>query len=186
MTVADIKKDTESRMQKSLESLHHHLGSIRTGRANPAIVEDVKVEHYGTVMPLNQVASVSAPESRLLVIQPWDKGAMKAIEKAILASDLGLNPNNDGQVIRLAIPALNEERRKQLVKQVHGHVEEAKVACRNIRRDAMQHLKTLMNDKAISEDDERRASDNLETVTKKFIDEADEIGKVKEAELLEV
>lgn len=186
MTVASVLKETEERMSKSMDALHHHLGSIRTGRANPAMVEDIQVEAYGSVMPLNQLASISAPEARMLVIQPWDKGGMKAIEKAIMASDLGITPNNDGVVIRLAIPMLNEERRKQMVKQVHNHVEEAKISVRNIRRDAMQSFKALVSDKEISEDDEKRAHDQLETLTKKYVEMSDSIGKEKEAEVLEV
>lgn len=186
MTVAEVTKDTETRMGKAIDALHHHLNSVRTGRAVPALVEDLKVDYYGTTMPLNQLASISAPESRLLVIQPWDKGSMQPIEKAIMTSELGMTPNNDGQVIRLNIPPLNEERRKQMVKIVHGHVEDAKVAIRNIRRDAMSSLKTLMNKKEISEDDERRAHESLEALTKKFVEETDSIGKAKEHEVLEV
>lgn len=186
MTIADITKDTQSRMGKTMDSLHHNLASVRTGRAAPSLVEDIKVDYYGTTMPLNQLASISAPESRLLVIQPWDKGSMGPIEKAIQMSDLGLTPNNDGQVIRIAIPALTEERRKQMVKVVNGHVEDAKVSVRNIRRDAMSSLKTLLNDKEIGEDDERRAQGEFENITKKYIDQSDEIGKAKEQEVLEV
>lgn len=186
MTVATVLKDTEGRMSKSMDALHHHLGSIRTGRANPAMVEDIHVEAYGTSMPLNQVASISVPEARMLVIQPWDKSSIKPIEKAIMASDLGITPNNDGSVIRLSVPMLTEERRKQMVKQVHGHVEEAKISVRNIRRDAVQALKTLSADKEISEDEEKRGHDQLETLTKKYVDMSDSIGKDKEAEVLEV
>lgn len=186
MTVANVLKDSETRMSKSMDSLHHNLGAIRTGRANPAMVEDLQVEAYGSMMPLNQVASISAPEARMIVIQPWDKGSMKAIEKAIMTSDLGITPNNDGTVIRLAIPMLNEQRRKELVKQVHTQVEESKISVRNIRRDSMQQLKTLTNDKEISEDEEKRAHDQLETLTKKYVDMSDSIGKDKEAEVLEV
>lgn len=186
MTVASVLKDTEQRMSKSMDALHHNLGSIRTGRANPAMVNDIQVEAYGSVMPLNQVASISVPEARMLVIQPWDKGSIKAIEKAIMASDLGITPNNDGIVIRLAVPTLTEERRKQMVKQVHGMVEEAKIAVRNIRRDAIQSVKTLTTDKEIGEDEEKRAHDQLDTVTKKYTDMSDQIGKEKEAEVLEV
>lgn len=186
MTVATVLKDTEGRMSKSMDALHHHLGSIRTGRANPAMVEDIQVEAYGTSMPLNQVASISVPEARMLVIQPWDKGSIKHIEKAIMASDLGITPNNDGSVIRLSVPMLTEERRKQMVKQVHGHVEEAKISVRNIRRDSVQALKTLAADKDISEDEEKRGHDQLETLTKKYVDMSDSIGKDKEAEVLEV
>lgn len=186
MTVAEVTKDTETRMGKAIDALHHHLNSVRTGRAAPALVEDIRVDYYGTTMPLNQLASISAPESRLLVIQPWDKGSMGPIEKAIMTSELGLTPNNDGQVIRLNIPTLTEERRKQMVKIVHSHVEDAKVAIRNIRRDAMSSIKTLMNNKEISEDDERRAHEQLENLTKKFVEEADNVGKIKEHEVLEV
>lgn len=186
MSVASILKDTETRMGKSMDSLHHNLGSIRTGRANSAMVDDIQVEAYGSMMPLNQVASVSVPESRMIMIQPWDKGSLKAIEKAIMSSELGITPNNDGAVIRLAIPMLTEERRKQMVKQVNSFVEDAKVSVRNIRRDAMQSIKTLSSDKEISEDEEKRANDQLETLTKKYVDRSDEIGKGKEAEVLEV
>lgn len=186
MTVANVLKDSETRMSKSMDSLHHNLGAIRTGRANPAMVEDIQVEAYGSAMPLNQVASISAPEARMILIQPWDKGSMKAIEKAILTSDLGITPNNDGTVIRLAIPMLNEQRRKELVKQVHTQVEDSKIAVRHIRRDAMQQIKALVNDKEISEDEEKRAHDQLETLTKKYVDKTDSIGKDKEAEVLEV
>lgn len=186
MTVADIMKDAETRMGKSMDALHHSLNSVRTGRASPALIEDIRVDYYGTTMPLNQLANISAPESRLLVIQPWDKGSMQPIEKAIQMSDLGLTPNNDGQLIRIAIPALTEERRKQMVRVVAGHVEDAKVAVRHIRRDAMQSIKTLLNDKQIGEDDERRAQTELEALTKKYIDRTDDIGKAKEQEVLEV
>lgn len=186
MSVASVLKDTETRMGKSMDSLHHNLGSIRTGRANTAMVDDIQVEAYGSMMPLNQVASVSVPESRMIMIQPWDKGSLKAIEKAIMTSELGITPNNDGTVIRLAIPMLTEERRKQMVKQVSSFVEDAKVSVRNIRRDAMQSIKTLTSDKEISEDEEKRAHDQLETLTKKYVDRSDEIGKNKEAEVLEV
>lgn len=186
MTISANHHDAETRMKKAMDALKHNLGSVRTGRAAPALVEDIIVEHYGTEMPLNQVASVSAPESRLLVIQPWDRSAMGAIEKAIRNSDLGLNPNNDGSVIRLSIPPLTEERRKQMVKHVHAFLEESRVSVRNIRRDAMATIKTMTTDKEISEDDEKRAQDKIEDLTKKYIDEAEAIGKAKEAELLEV
>lgn len=186
MTVAEVTRDTETRMGKAIDSLHHHLNSVRTGRAVPALVEDIRVDYYGTNMPLNQLASISAPESRLLVIQPWDKGSMGPIEKAIRNSELGLMPNNDGQVIRLNIPPLTEERRKQMVKMVHGYVEDAKVSVRNIRRDAMASIKSLMTSKEISEDDERRAQEQIEQITKKFVEETESVGKVKEHEVLEV
>nr|MBA3413600.1 ribosome recycling factor [Chloroflexia bacterium] len=135
--IADVLGDAESRMGKAIEALRRDLGSIRTGRANPSLVDRVTVDYYGTPTPINQMAGISVPEARLLVIQPWDRGTIPAIEKAIQKSELGLNPNNDGQVIRIAIPALTEERRKQLVRGVHQHVEEGKGALRNIRRDAI-------------------------------------------------
>jgi ribosome recycling factor len=173
-------------MSKAMDALHHNLNAVRTGRAAPSLIERIHVDYYGTTMPLNQLANISAPESRLLVVQPWDKGSMQPIEKAIQMSDLGLTPNNDGQVIRINIPTLTEERRKQMVKVVHSAVEESKVAVRNIRRDALQSAKTLMTKKEISEDDERRAQQELETLTKKYVDEAEKIGKAKEQEVLEV
>lgn len=184
--IADILKDTESRMRKAMDALHNNLDSIRTGRASPSLVERIHVDYYGTQTPLNQLAGISVPEPRMIVIQPWDRGAMAPIEKAIMQSDLGLNPNNDGQVIRINIPMLTEERRKQLVKQVHGTVEESKVAVRNIRRDALHQGKELTASKSISEDEERRAGQDIETLAKKFVDEAEKIGKTKEQEVLEV
>ncbi len=184
--IADILKDTETRMRKAMEALHHNLESVRTGRASPALVERIHVDYYGTSTPLNQLAGISVPESRLIVIQPWDRGSIGPIEKAIMQSDLGLNPNNDGQVIRINIPMLTEDRRKQMVKIVHGTTEDSKVAVRNIRRDALSQAKELASKKEISEDDERRASQEVETVTRKYVDEADRIGKAKEQEVLEV
>ncbi|HVL25467.1 MAG TPA: ribosome recycling factor [Thermomicrobiales bacterium] len=186
MTIADVIRDADTRMSKAMDALHHNLNAVRTGRAAPSLIERIHVDYYGTTMPLNQLANISAPESRLLVVQPWDKGSMQPIEKAIQMSDLGLTPNNDGQVIRINIPTLTEERRKQMVKVVHSSVEESKVAVRNIRRDALQSAKTLMTKKEISEDDERRAQQELETLTKKYVDEAEKIGKAKEQEVLEV
>ena len=184
--IQDVLADAESRMAKAMDALRRDLDTIRTGRASPTLVERVQVDYYGSSTPLNQLAGISVPESRLLVIQPWDKGTIGAIEKAIQKSELGLNPSNDGQVIRIAIPALTEERRKQMVKLVHNHVEEGKVAVRNVRRDAMGSVRELMNEKLISEDDERRAEQQVEEVTKRFVEEADRIGKTKERDVLEV
>jgi ribosome recycling factor len=184
--IQDVLADAESRMGKAMDALRRDLGTIRTGRASPSLVERLTVEYYGTPTPLNQLAGISVPEPRLLVIQPWDRGTIGAIEKAIQRSELGLNPSNDGQVIRIAIPPLTEERRKQLVKLVHNHVEEGKVAVRNIRRDAMSHVRDLMNERMISEDDERRAEHQVDDLSKRFTDEADKIGKAKEHEVLEV
>ncbi len=184
--IQDVLADAEDRMGKAMEALRRDLSTIRTGRASPSLVERLTVEYYGTPTPLNQLAGISVPEPRLLVIQPWDRGTMGAIEKAIQKSELGLNPSNDGQVIRISIPALTEERRKQLVKLVHSHVADGKVAVRNIRRDAMGHVRELWNERMISEDDERRAQHQVDDLTKRFTDEADKIGKAKEREVLEV
>lgn len=184
--IRDTMADAEARMSKAMEALRHHLNTIRTGRASPALLERISVEYYGSPTPLNQVASVSAPEARTLMIQPWERNLLGPIEKAILKSDLGLTPNNDGSSIRLNIPPLTEERRKQLVKQVHQQVEEAKVAVRNIRRDANNALHKLTSDKQISEDEERRAAHQLDELAKRFTDEAERIGKVKEHEVMEV
>ncbi|MGN6030319.1 MAG: ribosome recycling factor [Thermomicrobiales bacterium] len=184
--IADVLKDGEERMNKALEALNKNLGTIRTGRANPALLDRVTVEYYGTPTPLNQLSNISTPEARLIVIQPYDRNTIGPIEKAIRQSDLGLNPNNDGQLIRLAIPPLTEERRKQMVKTVHSTVEEGKVAIRNVRRDALQQARDLLAKKEISEDDERRAVNDLDALTKKHVEEADKLGKAKELEVLEV
>ncbi|MBA3450000.1 MAG: ribosome recycling factor [Chloroflexia bacterium] len=183
--IKDVMDDAEIRMGKAIDALQRDLGSIRTGRASPSLVERLTVDYYGSATPLNQLAGISVPEPRLLVIQPWDRGSMPAIEKAILKSEFGLNPTNDGQVIRIAIPALTEERRKQMVKLVHGHVEEGKVALRNIRRDAMASVKDLMSEKLIGEDDERRAEQQVDELTKRFVHEAEQVGRSKEHEVLE-
>ncbi|MCO5176404.1 MAG: ribosome recycling factor [Thermomicrobiales bacterium] len=184
--IPEIKADAEHRMVGAIDALHRELSGIRTGRAAPALVERLMVDYYGTPTPLNQIAGVSAPEARMLVIQPWDRGAMGDIERAIQKSDLGLTPNNDGAVIRLNIPSLTEERRKSLVKVVRGKVEESKIAIRNVRRDAVDSLKSLLKDKEIGEDDERRAATDIDQLTKRFTDDADQIGQAKEAEVLEV
>lgn len=173
-------------MKKAMDALRRDLSTIRTGRAAPALLDRVHVDYYGTDTPLNQVAGISAPEARMLLIQPWDRGTIPAIEKAILKSDLGLTPNNDGQVIRLNIPQLTEERRKQLVKTVHSMVEEGKVAVRNIRRDTVHSVHRLLQDKEISEDEERRANTQIDELAKHYTDEASAIGKEKEHEVMEV
>jgi ribosome recycling factor len=184
--IDDIKRDAEQRMKASIDALVRDLASIRTGRASPALVDRLTVDYYGTQTPLNQIAGVTAPEARLLVIQPWDKGALSAIERAIQMSDLGLTPNNDGQVIRLSIPQLTEERRKDLVKQLKAKIEDGKVSIRNVRRDAIDSLKELQKEKEIGEDDERRAESEIQDLTNKFIEEADALGQAKEEEVLEV
>jgi len=184
--IAETLKDAEERMVKAIDALRRELSTIRTGRANPALVEDLRVDYYGTPTPLKQLASVGVPEARLLTIQPWDKGSLADIEKAILKSDLGLNPSNDGSIIRLAIPQLTEERRKEMVRLVHKKVEEGRVAVRNIRRDAHSMLRDLLHKKEISEDQEHNAQEDLQNVTDRFIAEADNVGTEKEQELLEV
>jgi ribosome recycling factor len=184
--IADITKDAATRMQKAMDALHHNLDSVRTGRASPTLVERIQVDYYGTSTPLNQLAGISVPEPRMIVIQPWDRGAMGPIEKAIMQSDIGITPNNDGQVIRLNIPMLTEERRKQLVKVVHSTVEDSKVAVRNVRRDALSSARDLVKAKEIGEDEERTAQQEIENLAKKYVDEADRIGKAKEHEVLEV
>lgn len=178
--------DAEERMGKAIEALRRELATIRTGRANPALVDQIRVDYYGTPTPLKQIASVMVPEARLLTIQPWDKGSLGAIEKAILKSDLGLNPNNDGSVIRLVIPQLTEDRRKELVRMVHKKIEEGRVGIRNIRRDAHEMLRDFRHDKEISEDQEFNAQEELQKITDRFIADADKIGEEKERELLEV
>ncbi len=184
--IEDVLDDTESRMQKAMEALGRELSAVRTGRASPQLVERVTVEQYGTEMPLNQLANIAAPEARLLTITPWDKGAIGAIEKALRKSELGLNPSSDGQMIRIAIPPLTEERRRSMVKIVHTKVEDAKVAVRNIRRDAIGQAKEFKQEKLIGEDDERRAEQQIQDLTNKFIGQADQIGKAKEQEVMQV
>jgi len=184
--IEETLADAEQRMGKAIEALRRELATIRTGRAQPALVEHLRVDYHGTPTPLNQLASIAAPEARLLTIQPWDKGSMGAIERAIQTSDLGLNPTNDGNVIRLVIPQLTEERRKELVKVVHRKVEEGRVAVRNVRRDCLEELRRLQRDKEVSEDEERRAQDQLQKLTNRFVAEADQVGREKEQELLEV
>jgi ribosome recycling factor len=184
--VDDVLKEAEGKMQKAVEVLRRDLAGLRTGRASPALVERLQVEYYGTPTPLNQLANVSVPEPRLLVIQPYDKSSLGPIEKAILKSDLGLNPTNDGRVVRLAIPQLTEERRRDLVKVARKKVEEGRVAVRNCRRDAHEHLSKLQKDKQISEDDAKRAQERLQKVTNAYVEEVDAVGEKKEQEILEV
>jgi ribosome recycling factor len=182
----DVLNDAEDRMKKSVEALQRELAAIRTGHAHVGLVDHVRVDYYGTPTPLNQMATVAAPEPRLLTIQPWDRNALPAIEKAIQKSDLGLTPSNDGAIIRLAIPPLTEQRRKELIKLVHARVEEGRVAIRNIRRDDIEKLRRMTHDKEISEDDQKKGQEQLQKLTDKYIAEIDQRGKAKEAELLEV
>jgi len=181
----EIYEDVKDRMQKTLTALDRDLKKVRTGRASTALLDGIRVDYYGTPTPLNQVASISVPEARLLLIQPWDSQVVGAIEKAILKSELGLTPMSDGKVIRIAIPPLSEERRKDLVKVVRKMAEENKVALRNIRRDANEMLKDLKKDKEISEDDFFRAQEEVQKITDDYIKNIDETVGVKEKEILE-
>jgi ribosome recycling factor len=178
--------DTEERMKKSLAAFRRELSGIRTGKATTALLDSVKVEAYDQLMPLNQVASVSVPEARLILVQPWDRTIVQAVEKAIHKSDLGLVPNSDGNVIRLSIPPLTEERRHDLVKLVRKHAEDARVSVRNIRRDANEHLKKAQKDGDISEDDSHKTIDRVQELTDKYVKEIDGSLKLKEDEIMEV
>ena len=182
----EIKKDAQARMGKSIESLRHNLVKVRTGRANTGLVDSIKVNYYGSDMPLSQVASVAIGDARSIIITPWEKQMVGAVEKAILASDLGLTPNTAGTTIRLNIPALTEERRKDLTKVVHGEGEDAKVAIRNIRRDANHQVKELLKDKQITEDESTRTEAEIQKITDGAIKDVDEVIKTKETELMSV
>lgn len=173
-------------MRKTVDGLKKELATIRTGRATPAIVEHVRVEYAGVPTPLNQIAGISAPEASLLIIQPWDKGSIRSIEKAILTSDLGLNPVSDGNVLRISIPPLSEERRQELTKMVRRRVEERRIAIRNLRREAADELKESEKNKDISEDEHKRILNQLQKLTDSFIADTEQIGQDKEAELMEV
>ena len=182
----EIKKDAQARMGKSIESLRHNLVKVRTGRANTGLVDSIKVNYYGSDMPLSQVASVAVGDARSIIITPWEKQMVGAVEKAILASDLGLTPKTAGTTIRLNIPALTEERRKDLTKVVHGEGEDAKVAIRNIRRDANHQVKELLKDKQITEDESSRTEAEIQKITDAAIKDVDEVIKAKETELMAV
>lgn len=182
----DIMKDAETRMKKSVESLRHDLTRLRTGRASTALVDHLKVSYYGSDVPLSQVANVAVADARSITITPWEKTMVAPIEKAILASDLGLTPNTAGTIIRINLPALTEERRKELSKHVGHEGENAKVAIRNIRRDAMHQVKELLKDKQISEDEEHRAEDDVQKLTDQYVKEVDGVVKAKEDELMAI
>ena len=184
--IAETLNDADERMGKAVDALSRDLATIRTGRASPSLVEQLRVDYYGTPTPLQQLASVGVPDARLLTIQPYDKGSLEAIEKAIQKSDLGLNPSNDGIIIRLAIPQLTEERRKNMVKLVHKKVEDGRVSIRNVRRDGHEMLRELHREKEISEDEERGAQDHLQKITDRFVEQAGAVGTEKERELMEV
>lgn len=182
----ELYLDTEERMEKCLEALRRELSALRTGKATPALLDGVMIEAYGTKMPVNQLATIGVPEPRLLTIQPFDASQLSAIEKGILASDLGITPNSDGNIIRLPIPALNEERRKEYVKLAKKHGEECKVAIRNVRRDANDKLKKAEKASEISEDESRNGHDEVQEYTDKFVKKVDEILEAKEKEIMEV
>lgn len=185
--IKETIKEAETRMKGAILSLEEDLTGIRTGRATPALIEKLQIEYYGTMSPLMQLASISVPEARVLLIRPFDPSSLKAVEKAILASELGLTPNNDGKVIRLNLPPLTEERRRDLVKVVHGRLEECRIAIRNIRRDVMKDLKEYEKEKLISKDDLETAEEELEKLTERMAtEEVEKIGEKKQKEIMEV
>ncbi|MDO8683159.1 MAG: ribosome recycling factor [Armatimonadota bacterium] len=184
--IPDITKDAENRMTKAVEAAQHDFSTIRTGRANPALLEKINVDYYGSQMSINQLAAITAPEPRLLMIAPWDKNAISAIEKSIMNSDLGLTPSSDGNVIRLQIPYLTEERRRDLIKLLHKKTEEHRVAVRNIRRDVNEKMKNMEKSHEIGEDDNKRGQEQVQKLTDKYIEQIDKLQTAKEAELMEV
>lgn len=184
--INDILKEAQTRMHATIQNLQDDLATIRTGRASPALVEKLPVDYYGTTTPLIQLASISVPEPRQLLIKPFDPAALRSIEKAILASDLGLTPNNDGKQIRLNLPALTEERRRELVRVVHARLEDARVAIRNVRRDLLNDLRDFEREKMISKDDLERGEEELQKVTDRFIEEVNKVGMHKEQEIMEI
>lgn len=186
MAAEDLFDDAERRMKGAVTALRQDLGSIRAGRASAALLDRIQVEYYGSPVPINQVATISVPEARLMIIQPWDRKMLTDIEKAIQKSDLGINPNNDGQVIRLVIPPMSEERRRDLVKSLHKKLDEHKIAVRNIRRDIHDKLRDREKKKEVSEDELKRSNDKLQKLTDRYIEEMDKVGKTKEQEILEV
>jgi ribosome recycling factor len=186
MTIKDVEASARQRMEKAIVDLQHAIATIRTGRASLSIFDGLKVDYYGTPTPLNQLANLHVPEPTMITIQPWDMTQIGAIEKAIRSSDLGLNPSNDGKIVRVPIPALTEERRKEIVKRLHHVAEDHRVALRNIRRDANEHAKKLLKEKAISEDDERKSLDEIQKMTDVYIGKVDATSKSKEKEILDV
>ena len=186
MTISEIKSTADAKMAKSVESLKHDLQKIRTGRAHPGILDQVQVDYYGSMVPISQVANVTLLDARTISVQPWEKGMGAKIEKAIRESDLGLNPATQGDLLRVPMPALTEERRRELTKVVRHEGENTKVAVRNLRRDANEHLKKLLKDHAVAEDDERRAQDDVQKLTDRFVVEIDKILAAKETDLLAI
>ena len=186
MTIADIKKSTEQKMQKSIEAFKNDLGKVRTGRVHIGLLDHIQVDYYGSMLPINQVANVTLLDARTIGVQPWEKKMVGVVEKAIRESDLGLNPATQGDMIRVPMPALTEQRRKDLVKVIKSEGEDARIAVRNLRRDANDGLKKLLKDKAVSEDDERRAQDEVQKLTDRYIAEIEKMLVAKEAEILAV
>jgi ribosome recycling factor len=184
--IEDFLADAKRRMDRSIEATHHEFNSVRTGRASPALLDRIQIDYYGTPTPLQQLASIGAPEARLLTVQPFDPGSMKSIERAIQESDLGLTPSNDGKIIRLPIPQLTEERRKELVKVVRRVAEDGKVAIRNVRRDVIHDLRELVTNGDVGDDEERRAEQQVQKITDDHTKSIDDLLKVKESEIMEV
>ena len=184
--VTEALANAESRMQKTVEALKRELATIRTGRGNPALVENVMVDYYGAPTPLNQLATIAVPEANLITVQPWDKQAVSAVERALLKANLGLTPASDGAVIRLSIPQLTEERRRELVKTVKGRLEDGRVAVRNIRRDIIERLRTMERNKELSQDENQRAQTNIQKHTDSFINQMEAVAAVKETEVMEI
>ena len=184
--IDDIKKDAAGRMAKSVDALRHELAKIRTGRAHPSLLDHLRVSYYGSDVPLNQVANVSAEDARTLAVAPWEKNMVQAVEKAIMQSDLGLNPNTAGTVIRVPMPPLTEERRRDLIRVARHEAEQARVAVRNVRRDANSELKEAVKEKMISEDDERRGQDLIQKLTDKYVKEVDQVVEEKETDLMSI
>jgi ribosome recycling factor len=185
-SIKDVEASVKARMEKAISDLQHAMASIRTGRASLGLLDHIRVDYYGTPMPLNQVANLHVPEPSLITVQPWDVSQIGPIEKAIRSSDLGLNPANDGKMIRLPIPPLTEERRKEMVKRLHGVAEDHRVAIRNVRRDGNEAVKKLLKDKKITEDDDRRAHDEIQKMTDSYMQKLDSAAKTKEKEILEI
>ena len=185
-SVKDIEASSKSRMEKAMSDLQHAMATIRTGRASISLLDNIRVDYYGTPTPLNQIGNLHVPEPTLITVQPWDVSQIGAIEKAIRSSDLGLNPANDGKLIRIPIPPLTEERRKELVKRLHAVAEDHRVSIRNIRRDANESTKKLLKDKKIAEDEERRGLDEIQKMTNGYMDKLDQAAKNKEKEILEI
>jgi len=184
MSATEILAHSEKKMETSIEVLRRELATIRTGRASAGLVEHIKVDYSGTILPINQLGNITVPEARMIVIQPWDRGSIGLIEKAIQKSEIGINPTSDGTVIRLVIPPLSQERRVEMTKMVHRRVEEDKVAIRNLRRDCLEHIKKLEKDKDLSQDESKRFQDKLQKLTDYYTAQADKLGKDKETELL--